>query len=115
MCGRPFGFWRQHVPYLEILLSFISFMTRNTYSRDGLCSRSRLRYRHPLLIGSAANGLHMDIMGPELSVVRKDAMWKESRLVDANLCHLHQRSIQKRDHPVLMGPSRDYTAMNQRI
>lgn len=40
---------------------------------------------------------------------------EESRLVDANLCHLHQRSIQKRDHPVLMGPSRDYTAMNQRI
>ena len=80
MCGRPFGFWRQHVPYLEILLSFISFVTRNTYSRNGLCSRSRLRYRHPLILGSAASGLHMDIMGLELSVVRKDAMWRRAGL-----------------------------------
>ena len=29
--------------------------------------------------------------------------------IGANLCHLHQRSIQKRDPPVLMGPGRDYT------
>lgn len=80
MCGRPFEFWRQHVPYLEILLSFISFMTRNTYSRNGLCSRSSLRYRHPLLVGSAASGIHMDTMGLELSVVRKDAMWRRAGL-----------------------------------
>lgn len=117
MRGRPFGFWRQHIPYLEILLSFISLVTRNTYSRHGLCSRSRLRYRHLLLVGRAASGLHIDTMGLELSVVRKDASGGEQDCstgpwglaIGGNLCHLHQRSIQKKDHPVLTGPGRDYT------
>ena len=80
MHGRPFGFWRQHIPYLEILLSFISLVTRNTYSRNGLCSRLRLRYRHPLLMGSAASGLHVDTMGLELSVVIKDTMRRRAGL-----------------------------------
>lgn len=46
------AFWileAAHSIYLEILLSFISLVTRNTYAGTQLCSRSRLRYRHPRL------------------------------------------------------------------
>lgn len=108
MCGRPFGFWRQHIPYLEILLSLISLVTRNTYSRHGLCSRSRLRYRHPLLVGSAASGLHIDTMGLELSVVRKDASGGERLQTALGLASRRKfyaicirEVIQKKDPPVL--------------
>lgn len=68
MSGSPFGFWGQHISYLEVLLSLLDLVARKIASKSGLTCK------HHRDVSSMISGLYDQV--DSLVLVRKDVMWR---------------------------------------
>lgn len=76
MPGSPLGFWRQHIPYLEIT----ALSDKETCQQERVLQQIQAEVQASLPPGQYNQWAisHIDPVVSELSVVRKHVMWRRA-------------------------------------